>query len=532
MGTHDGRTGGQRADTAVGDAVGIAPFHHGAADLEGLEALLHGAERHFGGELGGLLDGGAAGGLLLVGLLGQPEGVHNLVEGGGVLVHEVQQFVLQGLALDGHVAEFLPLVVVGGFATGEVGHHGAEAGGQGAHVGADAAAAGSGALAGGLVAEAAAGEVDKLLLRVVLNEELDDFLLGVEGLEVVETHALDGHLHDFLLADAEGALLFGQVVLAGVNEHALGDEAHDFASGDTQAAVLGATAHLVEALVHGGHLDGGDVHGDLGNAVVLDVPADGLGAFQGAGDHDGLAVLVLDGLAAGLATLAHGTALLAHVEGDGVGAAGGGGVEVVVDGHEEVAGTHLGGAGAGGVVVPGVGTEVGLPLLGAKARAEALVLAGAAVGQVAALGDEGGVLVAIDGDLQLFAEALAQLVGVLDNLVHRDVAHRDEGAHIGGTLARVGTVMLRHVDKLGGFLHHLVGGLEHGLRLTDEGDDGTVGGLAGVHIEKLHTLDLFNLGSDLIDDIHVAALADIGHTFNKLFHNCIKFYFCKCTKNI
>ena len=232
----------------------------------------------------------------------------------------------------------------------------------------------------------------------------------------------------------------------------------------------------------GGNLDGGDVHGDLGDAVVFDVPADGLGAFEGAGDHDGLAVLVLEGFATGLAAFAGGTALLAHVEGDGVGAAGGGGVEVVVDGDEEVACADLCGAGAGGVVVPGVGAEVGLPLLGAEARGERLILAGAAVSEVAAFGDEGGVLVAVDGYLELFAEATAELVGVLDHFVHGDVGHGDEGADVGGALARVGAVVLRHVDELGSFLDHMVGGLEDGLGLTDEGDDGAVGGLAGINV--------------------------------------------------
>ena len=82
----------------------------------------------------------------------------------------------------------------------------------------------------------------------------------------------------------------------------------------------------------------------------------------------------------------------------------------------------------------------------------------------------------------------------------------------------MGAVVLRHVDKLGGFLHHLVGGFEYGLGLTHKGDDSTVGSLAGIDVQQLHTFHLLNLGSHLIDDIHVAAFTDIRHTFNKLFH--------------
>ena len=122
--------------------------------------------------------------------------------------------------------------------------------------------------------------------------------------------------------------------------------------------------------------------------------------------------------------------------------------------------------------------------------------------------------------MEFFAEATAEFVGILDHLVHGDVGHGNEWADVGGALARVGAVVLRHVDELGGFLDHLVGGLEDGLGLTDEGDDGAVGGLAGVYVEELDTFDLFNLGSDLIDDIHVAAFAYIRHAFNELLHIC------------
>ena len=76
---------------------------------------------------------------------------------------------------------------------------------------------------------------------------------------------------------------------------------------------------------------------------------------------------------------------------------------------------------------------------------------------------------------------------------------------------------------------HLIGGFEHGLGLADKSDDGAVGGLTGIDIEQFDTLDLFDLGGDLIDNIHVAALADIGHTFNKLLHYFRFYVFCKDT---
>ena len=91
-------------------------------------------------------------------------------------------------------------------------------------------------------------------------------------------------------------------------------------------------------------------------------------------------------------------------------------------------------------------------------------------------------------------------------------------------------VMLGHVDELGGFLDDLEGGFEDGLGLSYESDDSAVGGLAGVNVEEFDAIDLLNLGSNLIDNIHVAAFADIRHAFNELFHFFRVFVLCKDTK--
>ena len=59
------------------------------------------------------------------------------------------------------------------------------------------------------------------------------------------------------------------------------------------------------------------------------------------------------------------------------------------------------------------------------------------------------------------------------------------------------------------------------------GDDSTVRCLAGIHVQKLHTFHLLYFGGHLVNDIHVAALADIGHALDKLFHFYIylRYYF-------
>ena len=89
----------------------------------------------------------------------------------------------------------------------EVGNHGAQRGAQGPHIGGDGATTGCGRLAGGLIGKTLAGHADQTLLGgeffLVLNHVFDDFLLGVEGLQFVQSHGFDSHAYDLLFADTE-----------------------------------------------------------------------------------------------------------------------------------------------------------------------------------------------------------------------------------------------------------------------------------------------------------------------------------------
>ena len=75
-------------------------------------------------------------------------------------------------------------------------------------------------------------------------------------------------------------------------------------------------------------------------------------------------------------------------------------------------------------------------------------------------------------------------------------------------------VVLPHVYDLAGLLRSTEGGLHDSLGPTYEGDDGAVGGLAGVHIEEADTFHRLYLVCNLLDDTHVAPLAEIGHALN------------------
>lgn len=84
------------------------------------------------------------------------------------------------------------------------------------------------------------------------------------------------------------------------------------------------------------------------------------GAYPAASE---VAVGIPDHLARDRIALADGTALFAHVEGDGVGAARGGGIEVEIHGDQEIARTDGRGARAGYPLVERTRPEIGRRLL-------------------------------------------------------------------------------------------------------------------------------------------------------------------------
>ena len=196
--------------------------------------------------------------------------------------------------------------------------------------------------------------------------------------------------------------------------------------------------------------DVGDVHRDLGNAVLFDVPADGLRGLERSGTHHRVALGVLDDLSGDRVALADRPALLAHVEGDGVGAARGGGIEVEIDGDQEVARTDRHGARAGHPFIEGTGPEIGSRVGVGELLGQRLILAGPADGQVAPLGTQGRGLVAVGRDAQFVGDAAGQRAGQLGALLECDARDGDQREDVGGTHARVCPLVVAHVDQFGG----------------------------------------------------------------------------------
>ena len=139
---------------------------------------------------------------------------------------------------------------------------------------------------------------------------------------------------------AERALLSAQEVLSGFDECLFRYETDYLCTGDTYATFPGGAAHFLECYMKGSGRGIGDVHGHLRDSIFIDKPSDSFGTFECTGYHHRLSIGIFDQFAGELAAFAGGAAFLADVEGDGICSTCRCGVEIEVDGYEEVAGAY------------------------------------------------------------------------------------------------------------------------------------------------------------------------------------------------
>ena len=171
--------------------------------------------------------------------------------------------------------------------------------------------------------------------------------------------------------------------------------------------------------MQGRGVDVGDVHRHLGDAIFFDVPADGLAAPEQAGDPAAVGALA---------------ALLPHVAGDLGGQLRGSGIEVEVDGDEEVARADVGGAAAGGPFVPAAAEVRPLVRVGHPGL-QALVFADAAHREVLPLRPIGSRFIAETGDAELPEHPLREPARHGGALGERDPGHGDQREHVDGARA-------------------------------------------------------------------------------------------------
>ena len=201
----------------------------------------------------------------------------------------------------------------------------------------------------------------------------------------------------------------------------LGDQADEFGVVDENSVALGEMLDGGVDVAHGGDVEVGDVHADLGAAVGED--ADGFDAVE--------------------ATVGG-----ADVAGDGAGGGDVGLLEMNVVGDEEAACAD--GAGSGGLVEFGaadVGTAGGIAAGGV---AEAFELAVADVFELDTVGAGGGCSVEVDGYAVAAPDEEPGLAREHGALGEGSSADGDEGDDVGGSDAGVDAVLPGEVDEFGG----------------------------------------------------------------------------------
>ena len=415
----------------------------------------------------------------------------------------MEEFIYQFLAFLGYVGEFLPAGVPAALVCAQVGHHGGEGRSEGAHRGRYRPAARRCTFRRRLAREGFQRHLGKAV-RLFGHEVFNYFLLGVEGLEVVEGHALHGNLQNLFLADPQRTLLFFQVEAAGLQEHTLGNQTHNLCSGDTKATGGGAAGNFFKSNMKGRGVNVRDVHGYLRNAIFVYIPANGLVSLEGAG-NPAFPGRVL-------------AAFLAYVKGDGHGPAGTGSVEVEVHGHEEIAGTHVGGTGFLGREVPAAAEVRTAVFIGHLFR-KGFVFAFAAHGQVLALRLQGGGLVAVAGNSQLFEHALCEAPGQHRTFFQGDAGYGNEGQYVGGAATGMCPVMLPHVNELLRLGGTAESSFQDRLRLSHKGDHRSVGGFARVYVQYLYAFYAGNSCHNGVNDTLIPSFTVVGNALYQLFHS-------------
>lgn len=76
-------------------------------------------------------------------------------------------------------------------------------------------------------------------------------------------------------------------------------------------------------------------------------------------------------------------------------------------------------------------------------------------------------------------------------------------------------VMMAHVDQLGGLLDSAESRFHHFFRLSDKGDHCTVGRCTRIHVKEPYPFNALGCIGNLLDNLHITSLAEIGDAFNK-----------------
>ena len=107
---------------------------------------------------------------------------------------------------------------------------------------------------------------------------------------------------------------------------------------------------------------------------------------------------------------------------------------------------------------------------------------------------------------------------VLHGLLHRDAGDRHQRADVHAAEARVFTGVLAHVDELGTHPRGADGSLDDLRRLAHEGEDGPIGGAAGVDVQQGDSVGRADGVGDGVENRGIAPLGEVGDALDELCH--------------
>ena len=258
----------------------------------------HGCASHLHRNVNGVfcrrLNGSGASGLLLWVGFGQTICIHDPIECCCVSVDKLQQPFLNRQSLHCICRKLLPLRIPTPLVRTEVRHHRAECCPQSTAVGCNRATAWCRRFGGGLFAERPQVHIEQRRLARFSNAVFNHAFGRVKWSQIIQTQRLHRDLDLLMVRNAQGSLLFPEIVISGFCEHAQGKQADEFRTRHPNSSVTGTLHRFIKGDVHWRHVDVGEVEGQLGNAIFLDVPTNAFDRFQRAWDPHRVACCILD----------------------------------------------------------------------------------------------------------------------------------------------------------------------------------------------------------------------------------------------
>ena len=268
----------------------------------------------------------------------------------------------------------------------------------------------------------------------------------------------------------------------------------------------------------------GHVHRYLCNAILFDEPSNSLTCFKCSGYHYGLAILVFNDCSCYRITLAHWTAFLAHIKSNCIGATGGCGVQIIVYCNKKIACANGCCARTCNTFVVWACAKVGAFIFVCQLFGEAFIFSCATHRKVTALRLECCRFIAVCRYSEFIGETFCKYTCQFCALFHGDARNWNQRTYIACSHARMCSLVLSHVDEFGSAFYTCYCSVNNSLGFAHECHNSAVCCFAWVNIKQLYTLDSLNGIGNMFDNLHVAALREVGHALDNSFLHGIRLY--------